>query len=69
MRYAYGPLCPIMVEVENGEITFLQGNPYASGIEGSICPRGAAGLALSQIICRGNKHRDIFLGDDDYELF
>ncbi len=38
--------CPIMAEVENGEITFLQGNPYASGIEGSICARGAAGAAL-----------------------
>ncbi len=38
--------CPIMVEVENGEVSFLQGNPHASGIEGSICARGAAGLAL-----------------------
>ncbi len=38
--------CPIMAEVENGKITFLQGNPYASGIEGSICARGAAGIAL-----------------------
>jgi thiosulfate reductase / polysulfide reductase chain A len=38
--------CPIQVEVENGDITFLQGNPYASGIEGSICARGAAGRAL-----------------------
>ncbi len=38
--------CPIMSEVENGEVVFLQGNPHASGIEGSICARGAAGLAL-----------------------
>lgn len=38
--------CPIMAEVENGEITFLQGNPHAAGIEGSICARGAAGTAL-----------------------
>jgi thiosulfate reductase / polysulfide reductase chain A len=38
--------CPIMAEVENGDITFLQGNPYAPGIEGSICARGAAGRAL-----------------------
>jgi thiosulfate reductase/polysulfide reductase chain A len=38
--------CPIMAEVDNGEITFLKGNPYASGIEGSICGRGAAGIAL-----------------------
>ena len=38
--------CPIMSEVENGEVVFLQGNPHASGLEGSICGRGAAGLAL-----------------------
>jgi len=38
--------CPIMAEVESGKITFLQGNPYAPGIEGSICARGAAGIAL-----------------------
>ncbi|MCF8130604.1 MAG: molybdopterin-dependent oxidoreductase [Deltaproteobacteria bacterium] len=38
--------CPIMTEVQNGEVVFLQGNPYASGIEGSICARGSAGLAL-----------------------
>ena len=38
--------CPIMTEVENGEVSFIQGNPHASGIEGSLCARGAAGLAL-----------------------
>ncbi|WP_027370808.1 molybdopterin-dependent oxidoreductase [Desulfovermiculus halophilus] len=38
--------CPIMTEVENGEVSFIQGNPHASGIEGSICARGAAGLGL-----------------------
>ena len=38
--------CPIMSEVENGEVVFLQGNPHASGLEGSICARGSAGLAL-----------------------
>ena len=38
--------CPIMTEVEKGEVSFIQGNPYASGIEGSICARGAAGLVL-----------------------
>ncbi|MFO8031517.1 MAG: hypothetical protein R6U22_03140, partial [Desulfohalobiaceae bacterium] len=34
--------CPIMTEVENGEVSFVQGNPHASGMEGSICARGAA---------------------------
>ena len=38
--------CPIQAETENGDITFLQGNPYISGIEGSLCARGAAGRAL-----------------------
>lgn len=38
--------CPIMAEVENGNICFLQGNPHAPGIEGGICARGAAGKAL-----------------------
>lgn len=38
--------CPIEAHVENGSCAFVQGNPYASGIEGAICARGAAGLAL-----------------------
>ncbi len=38
--------CPIMAEVKNGDISFLQGNPHVSGMNGSICPRGAAGVAL-----------------------
>ncbi len=38
--------CPIKVEVENGEVVFLTGNPHIRGIEGSICARGIAGKAL-----------------------
>ena len=38
--------CPIQVEVQNGKIKFLQGNPHASGIDGGLCARGSAGLAL-----------------------
>jgi thiosulfate reductase / polysulfide reductase chain A len=38
--------CPIMVESENGVVKFIQGNPHADGIEGSVCARGAAGIAL-----------------------
>jgi thiosulfate reductase/polysulfide reductase chain A len=38
--------CPIEAQVENGICSFLKGNPHAAGIEGSICARGAAGLAL-----------------------
>ena len=38
--------CPIMVEVKNGEVEFLQGNPHIPAMKGSICPRGAAGKAL-----------------------
>jgi thiosulfate reductase / polysulfide reductase chain A len=40
--------CPIMAEVRNGEIQFLQGNPHVPAMKGSICPRGAAGKALIQ---------------------
>src|SRR5512146_3236649 len=38
--------CPIKVTVENGQAVWLEGNPHVPGIEGSLCPRGAAGLAL-----------------------
>ncbi|MHC1742245.1 MAG: molybdopterin-dependent oxidoreductase [Syntrophobacteraceae bacterium] len=38
--------CPIQVRVQNGVPTFLQGNPHAAGINGSICARGSAGLSL-----------------------
>ncbi len=38
--------CPIQVEVENGKCVFLQGNPHAAGINGAVCARGSAGLAL-----------------------
>ncbi|WP_243545346.1 molybdopterin-dependent oxidoreductase [Pseudodesulfovibrio tunisiensis] len=39
--------CPIEVEVENGKAVYIQGNSHAGGIEGSLCPRGAAGTALT----------------------
>src|SRR6056297_3453165 len=38
--------CPIQVEVENGRINFLQGNPNFKYLNGAICPRGLAGKAL-----------------------
>ncbi len=38
--------CPIQVQVENGQIRWVQGNPHVPGIEGSLCPKGAAGTAL-----------------------
>ncbi|MFZ5425661.1 MAG: molybdopterin-dependent oxidoreductase [Thermodesulfobacteriota bacterium] len=37
--------CPIMVDVEDGEIRFIQGNPH-SALKGALCARGAAGPAL-----------------------
>lgn len=39
--------CPIRVEVVDGKAEYVQGNPAAAGIEGSLCPRGAAGTALT----------------------
>ncbi len=38
--------CPIKVTVENGQVKWVEGNPHVQGIEGSLCPRGAAGTAL-----------------------
>jgi thiosulfate reductase/polysulfide reductase chain A len=38
--------CPIMAQVRNGQIAFLQGNPYVPAMKGAVCPRGAAGTAL-----------------------
>ena len=38
--------CPIKVTTENGQVRWIEGNPHVPGIEGSLCPRGAAGIAL-----------------------
>ena len=38
--------CPIKVVVENGQVKWIEGNPHVPGMEGSLCPRGAAGIAL-----------------------
>lgn len=38
--------CPIVAEVENGKVEYIQGSPYAPGINESVCARGAAGIAL-----------------------
>lgn len=38
--------CPIRVLVDNGRVTWIEGNPHVAGMEKSLCPRGAAGTAL-----------------------
>lgn len=38
--------CPIMVEVEDGVIKWIEGNPHVPGLEGSLCAKGSAGLAF-----------------------
>ncbi|RJR23211.1 MAG: molybdopterin oxidoreductase [Desulfobacteraceae bacterium] len=38
--------CPIKVCVEDDAVTWVEGNPHVPGMEGSLCPRGAAGIAL-----------------------
>ncbi len=38
--------CPIQVEVQHQRVSFIQGNPHAAGLEGALCARGGAGLAL-----------------------
>jgi thiosulfate reductase / polysulfide reductase chain A len=38
--------CPIVAEVENGNLAFLQGNPHAPNVDGGLCARGAAAPGL-----------------------
>jgi len=38
--------CPIKVDVENGQVSFIQGNPHVPAMKNAVCPRGAAGTAL-----------------------
>lgn len=38
--------CPIAVDVEDGKVASVFGNPYAAGLKGALCARGAAGPAL-----------------------
>ena len=38
--------CPIEVTVEDGRVTWLQGNPNDKAIGTSLCAKGAAGLSL-----------------------
>jgi thiosulfate reductase/polysulfide reductase chain A len=38
--------CPIEVTVEDGRVTWLQGNPHDAAQGTSLCPKGAAGMSL-----------------------
>ena len=38
--------CPIRVTVHGDDVGLIEGNPYVADVEGSICPKGAAGVAL-----------------------
>ncbi|MGP8107477.1 MAG: molybdopterin-dependent oxidoreductase [Desulfobaccales bacterium] len=38
--------CPIRVLVENDDVKWIEGNPHVAGIEGALCAKGSAGLAL-----------------------
>ena len=38
--------CPIKVKVRGGQVQWIEGNPHVPGMEGSLCPRGAAGINL-----------------------
>ena len=38
--------CPIKVTVEDGQVKWVEGNPHVAGVEGSLCPRGAAGISF-----------------------
>ena len=38
--------CPIKVLARDGQVKWIEGNPHVAGMEGSLCPRGSAGIAL-----------------------
>ncbi|MGE5505183.1 MAG: molybdopterin-containing oxidoreductase family protein [Actinomycetota bacterium] len=38
--------CPIEVQVEDGQVAWLQGNPNDPAMGASLCPKGAAGIAF-----------------------
>jgi thiosulfate reductase/polysulfide reductase chain A len=38
--------CPIKIKVKDGQVVWIEGNPHVAGMEGSLCPRGAAGTKL-----------------------
>ena len=38
--------CPIKVQAKDGQVTWIEGNPNVPGMEGSLCPRGAAGINM-----------------------
>jgi thiosulfate reductase/polysulfide reductase chain A len=38
--------CPIRVVVEDDDVVWIEGNPNVPGMEGALCARGGAGLAL-----------------------
>ena len=38
--------CPMRVEVEDGRVTWIEGNPHVAGIEGGLCAKGAAAIAF-----------------------
>jgi thiosulfate reductase/polysulfide reductase chain A len=38
--------CPIKVMVADDDVIWIQGNPHVAGIDGALCAKGSAGLAL-----------------------
>jgi len=34
------------VQVQNGQVSFIEGNPHVPAMKGAVCPRGAAGTGL-----------------------
>jgi thiosulfate reductase/polysulfide reductase chain A len=38
--------CPIRVSVKDGQVVWIEGNAHVAGMDTSLCPRGAAGIAL-----------------------
>jgi thiosulfate reductase/polysulfide reductase chain A len=42
-----GVRCPIRVEVEDGIVKWIEGNPHDLAMNGRLCAKGSAGLAVN----------------------
>ena len=47
--------CPIQVEVENGRVTWIEGNPHDPGMAGRFAPKGRRGSPCCTIM-NGPRH-------------
>ena len=40
--------CPIRVEVKEGVVDWIEGNPHDPGMAGRLCAKGSAGIVMER---------------------